>query len=503
MSDRVRVALILAAVALVAGGGGFYFFKIYRPAQDLKNAQQEITTWETRFAAARDCLLGKTPGSAKTSEALAIREMAPDPWDRGRCTPLISKLSRGEAPDTGIPEIEKAWSELDKSASKAALAFAKHVSESTTLREDPLPDALDELDAARGKLRAIAKMKAAESSAKALPAAQIVPLADGSDPVTSLEIDTIPSAGGIILFGRTANRTVQMTLVAGAAPKANRVGPGSIRSTPDTSWGATPGTGEVRVGTFDDEGAMPSPTSLKFSDQPTIAAVGGTLADGIVIYGGFNELVIARAKAGAVTTEPPIKITSARAAYDVDGRVAALWTTPESTHHARIFKPGSPDEPILELPRDSSITACMTKDRVWTSRGTTALAFGGGMPVTTPEIDYSTLQGCTADVAIFRNARTDQVFVCSDACRKVQLPSGAPAYSALTAVGGKLVAIASHAGVLGVWREGAPPVFYSLPEMAKPVLAHEWPAMAMTDGKVIDVIARGTKTFVVIRIPAA
>ena len=67
---------------------------------------------------------------------------------------------------------------------------------------------------------------------------------------------------------------------------------------------------------------------------------------------------------------------------------------------------------------------------------------------------------------------------------------------------GKLVAIAAHGGVLGVWREGAQPVFYSLPEDAHPVLAQEWTAMAMTDGKVIDVIARGDETFVIVRIPA-
>jgi hypothetical protein len=33
-------------------------------------------------------------------------------------------------------------------------------------------------------------------------------------------------------------------------------------------------------------------------------------------------------------------------------------------------------------------------------------------------------------------------------------------------------------------------------------MAQEWPAMAMTDGKVIDILARGAKGFVVIRIPA-
>src|SRR5512138_1479552 len=103
MSDRGRVVGIVAAVALVAGGAGFYYFKIYEPGQNLKAAQAEIATWEARYQEARACLLGKSPGSPKTSEALAIREMAPDPWDRGRCTPLVSKLSRGNGNDTGVP----------------------------------------------------------------------------------------------------------------------------------------------------------------------------------------------------------------------------------------------------------------------------------------------------------------------------------------------------------------------------------------------------------------
>src|SRR5512146_2738888 len=122
-SERGRVVAIFAVVAALAGGGGFYYFKVFRPNQGKKAMQAEVTAWDARFVAARDCLLGKRPGSSKTSEALAIREMAPDPWDRGRCTPLISKLTRGDAPDTGIAEIEAEWLEIDKAASKAALAF--------------------------------------------------------------------------------------------------------------------------------------------------------------------------------------------------------------------------------------------------------------------------------------------------------------------------------------------------------------------------------------------
>src|SRR5262249_25653525 len=127
MTDRSRVVLIFAAVAILGGGAGFYFFKIYQPAQELKAAQDEINGWEARYQGARDCLLGKSPGSSKTSEALAIHEMAPDPWDRGKCTPLISKLSRGVSNDSGIDRIETAWTDLDKAAHKAALAFATHV----------------------------------------------------------------------------------------------------------------------------------------------------------------------------------------------------------------------------------------------------------------------------------------------------------------------------------------------------------------------------------------
>ncbi len=124
-------------------------------------------------------------------------------------------------------------------------------------------------------------------------------------------------------------------------------------------------------------------------------------------------------------------------------------------------------------------------------------------PVVEREVKSTVLLGCTPEAALLRDRDQRKPFeICTDTCRVVKLPTGAPDFSATTVVAGKLVAIASHGGVLGVWREDGPPVFYGLPQVADPVLAHEWPAMAMTDGKVIDVIARGGNTFVVIRIPA-
>ena len=502
MSQRARVALIFTVVGLVGAGAGVYFVKVYQPAQELKAAQQEIEGWEARYQGARDCLLGKAPGSAKTSEALAIREMAPDLWERGKCTPLVSKLSRGISNDTGIPRIEDAWVEVDKAAHKAALAFATHVGSSTTLLDDPLPAALDALDAARVKLFGAGKLTAAEHTGQPLPAAEIIPLADGNDKLTALLVDTIPSAHGIVLRGRTDSRMVQLVLAPGQPPKVGRLGPGSLRAVPDPSWGATPADKQVHIGAFDVEGAIASPSTVKSGDGTTVAAVAGSLNDGIVVFGSASELAIARINSGAVTAEPVVKIDGARAASDIDGRVAIVWTA-NGAHAGRVLGPGH-DEPAVNLTGDATEIPCLTRDRVWVQDATGAVVFGGGKPVARKEVGGAHLQGCTPDAALFHQlARPKQLVVCADECRNVAIPSAAPEYAATTIVGGKLVAIAAHDGVLGVWREDAPVAFYALPEAAQPVLAHEWPAMALTDGKVIDVIARGAKTFVVVRIPAS
>lgn len=536
MSDRGRVVLIFAVVALIAGGAGFYFFKIYQPQQALDAARAEIATWEARYQDARACLLGKSPGSIKTSEALAIREMAPDPWDRGRCTPLVSKLTRGIANDTGVEAVEAAWTDLDKTAQAAAVAFAKHVASSTTQTEDPLPAALDALDAARTRLRTAAKLPATTQTGTALSPAQIVPLVDGTDPVTELTIDAVPSAHGLVVFGRTDSHGVQIALPVGGAPKVDRVGPGSIRGVPDGSWGASAGrlvargkgkvvdsAGQLAVGAMNEEGAIATPVSLTVTAPVApgntfdsldvepgeevgsimLAAVSGTLADGALVYGAYQTLVVAHAKGGTVTPEAPITIDVATASTDVDGRVALVWTTSDKGNRALVVRPEGQD--AFELPASFAGSPCMTTDRVWVmANAPEVFSFGGGRPLArVPVAGFSGLQGCTTDAAIVRRRNEPrEVEICRDVCRKVSVPSGAPEHAAVTAVGGKLRAIAAHGGVLGVWREDGPPVFYALPVQARPVLAQEWPAMAMTDGKVIDVIARGAKTFVVIRVPA-
>jgi hypothetical protein len=149
----------------------------------------------------------------------------------------------------------------------------------------------------------------------------------------------------------------------------------------------------------------------------------------------------------------------------------------------------------------------MTSDAIWVKLGPRAISFANGtVGFIQSEMDVgdTRLQGCTPEAALLHRFDRPTAFeICTQVCRHVTMPPGAPSYATTTVVGGKLVAMAAHGGVLGVWHEGGPPTFYSLAEMAQPVLAHEWPAMALTDGKVIDVIARGDKTFVLIRIPAS
>ncbi len=537
--ERTRIGIIFGVVALAAGGAGFYFFRIYQPKHALDEAQAEIATWETRWTAARGCLLGAAPASSRTSEALAIHELAVDPWDRASCTRLVGKLARGPGTDTGIAAIETAWTALDRSASLAASAFADHLSKST-LRLERLPAALDALDAARAALRAAAELPAETTAGTALAAAQLIPLADGSEPITKLEIEEretreLPSAHGAQYFARTATHELQLALAAGKAPIVGRVGPGWLRAVPDSSWGATPVQpvpeqkieGGVRVGAFDVEGAMATPLTAGFvkvaiaakpelDGELRVGAALGTLADGVVVYRTAQRLAIVRSglpdraadAKSIVRTVPPlapevIKIDdeAAGTATDLDGRGLVAWRA-AGKQMIRWLAPltsGTTTGP-LEVP-ETIDGACFTADRAWLQTPQGLIMFSDGKLARSVYADP--LVGCTAEAALTRN--DDEVGesyeLCTESCRKVTLP-GAPRDASVTTLDGKLVAVAAHDGVLGVWREQASPRFFALPELVHPILVGKWPVLALTDGKVIDVLARRAAGFAIIRIPA-
>lgn len=511
-TERSRTIWILLTIAVIAGGAGFWFFKIYAPGQSEKSAQAEVAGWETRWTAARACLLGPTPGSTKTSEALAIRELTPDPWDRAGCAALMAKLNRGEADDSGIKRVEQAWATIDHAATKAAGAFATHLA-SPARPNDPLPTALDELDAARAALRTAVKLPVVASTGTALRAATLVPIADGETQMTEVRVRALPNAHGYTVEGVVKDQSYQIALRTGTTPVVS-LSNGVYRSVPDATWGAGVDGDSVEVGGFDPKGVMTGNTAVKLQ-EPEILAVIGPRDHGEVVYANATQLEIARvASAGpdTLTATPDAAIAQrmgVQAAVDADGRAAIVWSDGK-TATGRILKTmaSATDEAPVTLGENPPGPTCLTSDRAWLSATAGVLAFGGAKPMVMRASPFNDLLGCTQDAALFRlSDPADAHLICTDDCRVAKLPSGAPAGATLTVIDSKLVAIATHGGVVGVWREDAgPPVFFSLPAQADPLTARHPPSMratimAQSNGTVIDVLARGAKGFVVIRIP--
>ena len=131
------------------------------------------------------------PGSAQDrARRSRSARWLPDPWERGKCTPLVGKLSRGAAPDTGIAAIETAWNDLDKAAQKAARRVRRRTSGGRRARQGSAAGSTR-----RARCRAREAPRRPPSSPRparrqvAPRPPQTVPLRDGKDPVTSLEID--------------------------------------------------------------------------------------------------------------------------------------------------------------------------------------------------------------------------------------------------------------------------------------------------------------------------
>ena len=71
---RTKVILMFAAVVVLSIGGIIYFKKVHEPKQRIADAQDEIHGWNGRWVAARDCLLGTTPGSGHVFADLLVRD---------------------------------------------------------------------------------------------------------------------------------------------------------------------------------------------------------------------------------------------------------------------------------------------------------------------------------------------------------------------------------------------------------------------------------------------
>ncbi len=501
MSEKSRIAVIFGAAVVLASGGLYYFFKVYQPEQERGAAAVEIEAWEQRLDQVRLCLLGPTPASSRSGEALAVRELAPDVWDRASCTKLIGKLSRGVADDTGMLKVEHAWMTVDRAAAKVASAFASHVDPSGDSTEkrgkgSPLPAALDELDVAHAELRLAAGMGPPKSAAAAaLPEAELIELEDGRDPVASVSAWLIPSAGGTLAFGSVKTKgEVQLTLVAGAAPKVNKLGPGSVRAVPDLAWGAAGLREEVAVGSIDERGAFGQMTSFPVGFGARVVLAVGSFASGLVAYGASNQLVIARSQGAAFTADKPIEVGRMAFALDPVGRGLVAWspgTVDGGALRGFIAKDGAPPK-IVELGTGFATQACVTATKGWVGGGDQFVSFDdtGAVPHVLPEHE---LLGCSAEGALLHKYGSTHYAVCGDTCRVADL-SGLRPTSIAAVAGGRVYAIRTRGHVIGVWTEGKPPRFFATASAVTPTLAY-------ANDKTIDVLGETDDAAVVLRLP--
>jgi len=505
MSEKGRIGLIFGAVAVVLGGGLFYFFKIYQPKQQQGAAQTEVLAWEDRWNEARECLLGKQPASSSSRESLAVREMQPDPWERKTCTQLIGKLSRGVAEDTGLMKVEHAWMTIDRAAGKFANAFAMHADPfgDATIKaekESALGAAFESLAAAHGELRTAAGLDtAAVTQLPALPAAELIPLKDGAERVTSLVSWVLPSAGGVYAHGGNKTHQFQIVAVPGQAPKVLKVPNEALRAVPDLTWAASGLFSEVAIAAIDERGAFGAITHLPVTEPGRVFFAVGSLTAGMVAYNVGDNLTIARSAGGPFVVDKPLEMERTIVAIDPAGRVLLAWngfsTLTDETATARLrgfITKGDAPPKIVELGTGYAGSACMTATHGWVGDSSQAISFDdtGAVPHLLPRHD---LLGCTKDSALLHNNGTSHYVVCTESCRVVNLGSMKSTHVA-TVAGGKVQAIRARGGVLGVWRENATPVFYATETTLQPMLA-------TSDGKVIDVLATSEDGLVIARVP--
>jgi hypothetical protein len=508
-SDRTKVIVIamFAAVAVAAIAGIYWFVKIHQPAERLGDAQAEILAWDARWIQMRSCLLGASPGSSKVSEALAIRELSPDPWERKTCTQLVSQLSRGEAEDTRVPAVEEAWRVLDKAAGKVAVSFISHVDpggDAMRKKPDPLPVALDELEAAYGALRATAELPPVKApmDGKPLPAAQIIPVAFDGKRILSIQEPYVSSRSGMLAFGTVDGAEVQFQFAAGKPPALTAVGAGMQRAIPDGTWGARAIPDAIEVGQLDAKGVMTAPAVLALPGPTQVIAAVGTWADGVVVYGAGNQLVVARCKAGACTPTEKKPYTVRSMAFSTDaatGYTTLVWADDKSQMSALHLDPSALDAKLEPLGKEGfPKLMCLTADSAWLQYslegtvGTMELKRGAHADV--PDDEHA-LMGCSPGGAVFykdfgepsyrrcAQGKCDAVLTKS---QKHRVPV------AVTATG--VVGVEARGAVLAV-RKGGPTDFYAVPNGLVPLVA-------MTDGNSLDVLAWTADGLVIARASA-
>jgi hypothetical protein len=153
---------------------------------------------------------------------------------------------------------------------------------------------------------------------------------------------------------------------------------------------------------------------------------------------------------------------------------------------------------VLDLGETEAGGACLTAQRAWIAGETSdqIVSFDASTGAVTPHTwERHDLLGCTASAALLQKRNASHFVVCADACR-VAVLKGMRASKIATLAGDEVISIVLRDQLLGVWREQGAARYYTTP--APLSLLH----LAISDGKVIDVVAQGKDGVVIARVPA-
>ena len=146
----------------------------------------------------------------------------------------------------------------------------------------------------------------------------------------------------------------------------------------------------------------------------------------------------------------------------------------------------------VEIGSGIASDACLTERNGWVGSSGQFISFDG-TSARSHLMPSFRLIGCGKHAALLASNDSEQFAVCAETCRIVNIP-GFPGSNVATLVGGKVHALRAHAGVLGLWRENAPPAYFAVKTRVTPILA-------TSDGKVIDVLVTTDDGVVLARLP--
>jgi hypothetical protein len=474
-SESRKVILIVGAIVVLGVGGALYYLLVVQPQQDRKSAQAEITAWEAHWAETRGCLLGDKPLAADVTDAITARELVAGTTDAamGDCTRTVGGLGRPPGTDTGVADVERAWSRLELATREVAEAYATH--RASPLGDNPLPAALDALAAAHAALRAAAGMSPPPpGDGPALTTLAPAPI--------TLDGATVSDLGGITVDGTLRGRAnvtgkgpydITWTTAGLTGAPGSSLGVGSV---PDHTWQLV-----VKESDGDEAdtmtavgGGATAATALVERGANLIPLLALGAAQGrIAIYSVDGHLHVARSADAGATWQPspvPAPDEVAFSGSPLGDKVTLAWADPAKQPDSLMVlalttaaNAAGPLPAPTALPAQALATWC-TGGALWLVGGTATgyTVFANAAP---PGVALSISEprpvACNDQVVVLRGRGGDgaEQACTATACRALP-PTGAD--RAYGVVGGHVYRADSRGRIVAIWRDAEPPVFYRL-----------------------------------------